>query len=304
MSNIFISGITGRSGRYLGEKLIKTHNTNQNKIIALVRNQEKFNNLFGEQNIIRCKVGDLSDIETITDVFINEKIDTVFHIYNIKHSINIVNAALKSKYVKRLILVHTTGIYSKYKSASSEYLEIESTIEKLLKDSDISLTILRPTMIYGSLDDRNISTFIKLVDKFRIFPIVNGGKYELQPVNHVDLGNAYYQVLTKPKETKNKNYTLSGGTIIYLKDILENISKFLGKKTLFISVPFWFAFTMSNFIYIISFKKIDYRERVQRLVEPRAYNHDDATVDFGYSPIEFLIGLEKEVTLYLNSKNK
>lgn len=304
MSNIFISGITGRSGRYLGKKLIETHNTNQNKIIALVRNQEKFNNLFGKQNIIKCKVGDISDNAAITDIFITEKIDTVFHIYNIKHSINIVNAALKSNYVKRLILVHTTGIYSKYKSASSEYLEIESTVKKLLEGSNISLTILRPTMIYGSLDDKNISTFIGLVDKFRIFPIVNGGKYELQPVNHIDLGNAYYQVLTNPEKTKNKNYTLSGGTVIYLKDILENISKFLGKKTLFISIPFGLAYAISKFVYILSFKKIDYRERVQRLVEPRAYDHNDATADFGYSPIEFLIGLEREVNLYLNSKSK
>ena len=42
-------------------------------------------------------------------------------------------------------------------------------VQNILKDSNIDLTILRPTMIYGSLDDKNISTFIKMVDKFRIF---------------------------------------------------------------------------------------------------------------------------------------
>ncbi|NLP21318.1 MAG: hypothetical protein GX368_00615 [Erysipelotrichaceae bacterium] len=47
-------------------------------------------------------------------------------------------------------------------------------------------------MIYGSLDDQNMSVFIKIVDKLKIFPIVNGRKYALQPVHQEDLGKAYY----------------------------------------------------------------------------------------------------------------
>ena len=42
-------------------------------------------------------------------------------------------------------------------------------------------------MIYGSLDDQNMSVFIKMVDKLKIFPVINGGKYSLQPVHQEDL---------------------------------------------------------------------------------------------------------------------
>lgn len=301
MSNLLVTGITGRSGRYFGNLLIENNYPN---VIALIRNEEKFKKLFDDSATINYEICDVSDVDKITEILINKQIDTIFHIYNIKHSIGIVNAAIKSGCVKRLILVHTTGIYSKFKSASAEYTEIEKTVANILKDTDISVTILRPTMIYGSLDDKNISTFIKMVDKFRFFPLVNGGKYELQPVNHIDLGNAYYEVLTNPDKTNNKNYTLSGGTVIYLKDILLNISRFLGKKTVFFSVPFWFAYSGATVLYWMSLKKIDFRERVQRLVEPRAYSHDDATRDFNYSPIEFLDGLKKEVNEYIDAKNK
>lgn len=302
MGNLLITGITGRSGKYFGNILIK--NKFEGKIVALIRDENKFKNMFGQQNIIDYVIGDLTNEETIADIITKNQIETIFHIYNIKHSLNIVKSALSSGCVKRLILVHTTGIYSKYKSAGAEYLEIESKIFDMLKGSNISLTILRPTMIYGSLDDKNISTFIKLVDKFRIFPLVGGGKYELQPVNHVDLGNAYYQVLINPDITKNKNYTLSGGTVVYLKDILQNVSKLLHKKTWFVNVPFWLAYSAANIVCFLSFKKIDYREKVQRLVEPRAYTNTDAVNDFGYSPIDFYDGLKDEVKLYIDSKKQ
>lgn len=250
MSNLLVTGITGRSGKYFGDILIKN---NYQNVLALIRNEEKFNKIFGEQNVIKYELCDITDTDKITNILITNQIDTIFHIYNIKHSIGIVNAAIKAGCVKRLILVHTTDIYSKFKSASSEYIEIENKISKLLSNQQISLTILRPTMIYGSLDDKNISTFIKMVDKYSVFPLVNGGKYELQPVNHVDLGTAYYQVLINPHATDNKNYNLSGGTVIYLKDILQNISDFLGKKTHFFTVPFWFAYMLANVLYWLTF---------------------------------------------------
>ena len=58
--------------------------------------------------------------------------DVIFHIVNIRKSINIINATIKNN-VKWVILVHSTGIYSKYKSASKEYIDIENKISNLIK---------------------------------------------------------------------------------------------------------------------------------------------------------------------------
>lgn len=299
MQNLLVTGITGRSGRYFGELLIENK---INSTVAVVRNEEKFKEIFGKQDSIACEVGDITDVEFMSRVMKEKNIDTVFHISGIKFSLAVIKAALLAGTVKRLILVHTTGIYSKFKAAGEEYLQIEEKIEAILKDTEISVTILRPTMIYGSLDDRNMSVFIKMVDKLRVFPLVNGGKYELQPVNQKDLGRAYYQVLANEDITKNKNYTLSGKTVIYLKDILQNISVFLGKKTVFLTVPFGLTYFAANVAYYCTFKKIDLREKVQRLVEPRAYDHESAKTDFGYMPMEFLDGLKEEVELYKKGK--
>ena len=244
------------------------------------------------------KRGEITDESFLSDSL--SGCDTLIHVAGIHWSREIVNAAAYNN-IRRLILVHTTGIYSKYKAAGEEYRHIDDYVEKQCKENNIILTILRPTMIYGNIHDMNVVKFISLVDKFPIMPIVRSARFELQPVHYKDLGKAYYDVLMNEK-TCGHNYNLSGGEIIQLRDMLTVIGENLGKKVIFISCPFWIAYGGAWGLYCASFGRIDYREKVQRLCEPRVYDHDDATRDFGYNPRMFRIGIVDEVKEYLQNK--
>lgn len=245
--------------------------------------------------------GDLKNQEYLQ--YLCKDCSVLFHIAGIDKSLLLVKAAVKAG-VKRIILVHTTGIYFKYKEAGEEYRQIEIKIKEMIADKNISLTILRPTMIYGALNDGNISIFIKMVDKLKVFPVVDGARYKLQPVWAKDLGEAYYKVLINPQITGNKNYVLSGGSEIYLIEIFHYIEEYLGKKNQYISVPFQIAYVGAWLFYIVTLGKKDYREKVQRLVEPRIYSYEEANKDFGYKPVPFHIGVCDEVQMYLNSQHK
>ena len=227
----------------------------------------------------------------------------LLHIASIGYSEQLVATAVKAN-VKRLILVHTTGIYSKYKAAGEGYRQIERKIDDIVKGSDVLLTYLRPTMIYGNVRDANVVIFMKMVDKLRLFPVVNGAKYELQPVWCGDLGKAYYQVLMHPETAIKRNYNLSGGKPIMLIDMFKVMAKYLGVKNTYISVPFPIAYTMAWLLYITTFGKKDFREKVQRLVEPRTFEHTDATNDFGYNPVTFEEGVKREADEYQALRNK
>lgn len=292
MKKLLITGLSGRTGRYFLNE-INNKKLNDYEIYATVRNTDTV--LDGNINKV---IIDLDDFNKLNEFLVG--FDTVFHIVNIKKSVNVVKAAINNN-VRWVILVHTTGIYSKFKSASQEYIEIEKQIEDLIKDTNTKITILRPTMIYGSLDDQNMSFFIKMVNKLKIFPIVNNGKYYLQPVHQEDLGKAYYSVLINEDKTIGNNYNLSGKDKLYLIDILKTISNKLNKKTIFISIPFSIAYFGGWCVYLLSFTKIDLREKIQRLVEPRAYDHDDAIKDFNYSPIPFEEGIGREINLFQNN---
>ena len=117
-----------------------------------------------------------------------------------------------------------------------------------------------------------------------------------------DLGKAYFDVLISPEKCNNKDFVLSGGKPIELKEMFNEIAKNLNVKRSFISCPFFIAYAGAWIIFILTFGKKDYREKVQRLVEPRVYSHDEAKQIFGYNPQTFYEGIVNEVKQYIEFK--
>lgn len=297
---LLVTGITGHSGKFFLEELIK--NSYLGKIRCIVREKSDVSLLKQSGLNIDLSYGDLTNQEYLDRAFLG--VDTVLHIASIFYSEFVIKAAVKNN-LRRAIFVHTTGVYSKYKSASKEYNQIEQNINEIIKknNSNIGLIYLRPTMIYGKINDRNMIVFIKMVDKLRVFPVINNGRNLLQPVNGRDLGTAYFQVLMKP-EIMSGDYVLSGEQEITMLDLLKLISKLLAKNTFFLSIPMIVAKSGAKIIKIISLGKIDLVEKVLRMGEDRHYSNKDAKRDFEYQPMKLSDGLELEIREYQNKKNE
>ncbi|MDD7792769.1 NAD-dependent epimerase/dehydratase family protein [Clostridium sp. 'White wine YQ'] len=292
---VLVTGITGHSGRYFLQELID--NKYEGNIRCIVRETSDTSMLDSSPLKIENVVGDITD-----EVFLNKcmkDVDTVVHIVNIRHTLRIIKAAINNK-VPRAICVHTTGIYSKFRGASEEYKIIDKELSEMIRGSDIKITVLQPTMIYGDICDHNMSRFIKMIDRFRLFPVINHGKCLIQPVNARDLGKAYYQVFMMPKDKAKTIYNLSGEKPITVIDAFRLISKNLGKKTVFISFPLWGGVLLARILKMVTLGKVDYIEKVQRMSEDRCFSHEDAKIDFEYRPESFEIGIEREVKAYLN----
>ncbi len=318
MRTVVITGITGKSGQYFLKRLLQEYESLKDYRFKVIcrggvtsKNQggyELLQSAVAEEKLsLEILDVDLKVADEVRKVFA-EKVDMLFHIASVKLTMGIVPVALEQG-VDNIVMVHTTGIYSRYKKAGEEYRQTEAKIGKLIeeyrsKGRDIAATILRPTMIYGDLQDGNVSAFIKMVDKYRLFPTVKGARFDLQPVWCKDLGNAYFEIMTKWESTKNKEYILSGGEPIQLREMFIEIGRQLGVKNTFMSVPFWIAYTGAWIVYLLTFTKKDFREKVQRLVEPRAYPHDLAKIDFGYSPANFADGVAEEIEMYKATKKK
>lgn len=300
-----VTGITGKSGRAFAHHL-EAHRDVIEKMfpagirVLLHRERESDEQILPGFNFERM-YGDLDDEQFLSEAFLG--VDTIVHIAGIHWSREIAQAAA-GNFVRRMIMVHTTGIYSKYKEAGEEYRNIDDFVYMMSKSKNIILTILRPTMIYGTINDHNVASFIKMVDKFPVMPVVNNAMYELQPVHYADLGKAYYDVLVNEKITGGHDYILSGGEEIMLRDMLSEMGAYLSKKMRFVSVPFPIAYAGAWFFYLVSIGRIDLREKVQRLCEPRVYPHEEATRDFGYDPRTFRSAIGDEVREYLRATGR
>lgn len=319
MRTVVITGITGKSGQYFLKHLVKEREQlKEYRFILLCRKTGEYSKNTTGYTLVQkalkkegCNISlmeaDLENPEEVRKIFA-EPVYMLIHAASVKLSMNIVPIALEAG-VDNYILVHTTGIYSKYKAAGEEYRQIEKKIDGLKRryqdrGRKIAITILRPTMIYGDLNDKNVSTFIKMVDTLRIFPTVNGARYDLQPVWCGDLGKAYFDVMINWEVTKDKEYILSGGAPIQLREMFQVMAKQLHVKNVFVSCPFPIAYAGAWVIYLASLKNIDMREKVQRLVEPRAFGHEEATKDFGYAPVTFDVGVRKEIQMYRKDRKE
>lgn len=292
---LLVTGITGHSGKYFLQELI--NNKYEGPIRCIVRESSDTTLIDNSSLNIEKVIGDLDDQDFMNNVM--NGVDTVVHIASIFYSVTVMKAAVKNN-VKRALLVHTTGIYSKYKSASEEYKNIEKNIDEIIRTnkSKIGLVYLRPTMIYGYTNDKNMIVFIKMVDKLRLFPIINQGKNTLQPVNGRDLGKAYYQLLMQTN-ILNGDYILSGEKPVSMKDLFILISNILEKKTFFINVPLALGVFMARCLKACSLGKVDFIEKVQRMGEDRSFSHKKANEDFGYNPMPLVEGLKIEIKEYL-----
>jgi uncharacterized protein YbjT (DUF2867 family) len=298
---LLVTGITGHTGRYFLKELID--HKYEGPIRCIVRKTSDTSMLDNSGLNIEKVHGDLNDKKFIRKAM--NGVDNIMHIYNIHHSPMIVEAAIENN-VKRAILVHTTGIYSNFKYASQGYKDVEKKVSEMTSDPNCStkITIVRPTMIYGDLCDSNMSKFIKMIDKFRIMPVINGGRSLIQPVNARDLGKAFYTVLTSPEKTAGKAYDLSGEKPLQMIEVFRLISDNLNKKTIFFSVPLGFGVFLARVAKVFSLGKFDYVEKVQRMAEDRSYSHEEAKSDFDYEPMSFKKGIQIESKQYLEKSGR
>lgn len=296
---LLVTGITGRSGQFFLQELIRQNY--KGKIRCIVRKGSNTSFLDQSGLDIEKAAGDLMDSAFLDQAL--DGVDTVLHIASIYYSAGLMRSIVRHPEVQRTILVHTTGIYSKYKSAAAEYKHVEEEIDRIhdAATSAPGLVLLRPTMIYGSVYDNNMIHFVRWLDRHRIFPVINGGRSLLQPVHAKDLGRAYYQVLTN-EQIRDGEYILSGSQAVSLIDLFRMISELLGKTTRFIPVPLCLGLAGAYPLRWITHGRIDIVEKLQRMGEDRNFSHEKATRDFGYAPMPLAIGLKEEIEEYQSIK--
>tara|TARA_Y100000589_G_scaffold332096_1_gene389247 strand:- start:1982 stop:2854 length:873 start_codon:yes stop_codon:yes gene_type:complete len=114
------------------------------------------------------------------------------------------------------------------KNLSIKLLDSENKLIKIAEELGISCHIIRPTLIYGSIDnykDKNISKILKIMRTLRIIMIPDTSGLR-QPIHANQLVEVIYYLLKKSYEENktNRNIISVGGDIILnYKDMIEKL---------------------------------------------------------------------------------
>jgi nucleoside-diphosphate-sugar epimerase len=286
---LLITGATGHSGEWFIKMLIAEKY--DKKIRCSVRETSNFSLLKSSGLNIEIMVGNLKDPS-----FVNELLDEVSIVINftgLKCVNNLVNSE-NFKFIQWIISIHTTAIFSKYKLLSKEYQEIESR----LINSGIDYSIARPTMIYGSQKDRNISKLITYFQKYSFFPIFGKGENLIQPIYAKDVATAIYSIFKNKAFVVNKSYNIAGKYPITYNELLRMVAKALNRNITFIHIPYNISYILIRLLNSLISKFPISTEQIMRMNEDKVYDYTEAFKDFGFSPISFRHGIDLEILEY------
>ena len=237
-------------------------------------------------------LGDSASLSTWDTVLSQQIFTTIIHLVQLRQIPTLINSLSKFQQTPRLIIIGTTGVYSKYNQYSAEYKQAE----EVLSQYEGSYCLLRPTMIYGSPKDKNLHKLIRFCYRYQFFPIFGQGNNLLQPIHAEDLAQAIVSVLLNPNITGA--YDLSGGTVVTLVELIALVEKILEKSVYPLQIPYALGLWSATIIEKILGKRSPIRrEQVLRLQEDKAYPHESATRDFDFAPRSLDTGLREEVDI-------
>jgi uncharacterized protein YbjT (DUF2867 family) len=184
--------------------------------------------------------------------------------------------------VQRGIFVSTTAIFTSLPAASrAPRLEAEAAVQESL----LAWTIVRPTMIYGTARDRNVSRLLRFLARWPLFPLCGNAWW--QPIYVEDLADAVVAALDTPA-TVRRVYNLAGAYPIRFDDLVRTAARTLSRRVILVRVPMSAAVVAARVTHIVS------AEQVRRLEEDKAFEYSDAVRDFGFRPRSFAEGVRLE----------
>jgi uncharacterized protein YbjT (DUF2867 family) len=191
-------------------------------------------------------------------------------------------AQLEGCGVRRAVFVSTTAIFTSLPSASRA---VRLDAEAAIQSSQLDWTILRPTMIYGTGRDRNISRLLRYLRRWPIFPLCGNALW--QPVFVEDLADAVVTALDSPR-TIRKTYNVAGASALRFGELIGVAAGTIGRRVALIPVPVGAATLAAALTRVVT------PEQIRRLDEDKAFSYADAARDFGYAPRTFHDGVRRE----------
>ena len=206
--------------------------------------------------------------------------------------------------ISQFIVFSSTSIISKQDSANPEEQELvdrlssaEKAIEEFCKQHDLSLTILRPSMIYGYGRDQNINHIASFIDKYG-FAVVAGKANGLrQPVHAGDLAELCMNLISQPQQGQG-TYTVAGQDVITYRAMVKSIFIKLNKRPIIISIPLWslrlvltIASRLGRFKYTA--------DMADRMQQDLVYNNQAAIEGLAYKPSPFLEKPQRDLANYV-----
>ena len=193
---------------------------------------------------------------------------------------------------RRIVALSSTSVVTKADSGDARERAVvealydgEKGIARFAIGNRASLAILRPTMIYGGPNNRNINLLKRIIRWLRVFPMVGEGAGLRQPVHASEVADACLSAMEH--ERVSGVYTIAGGEVLSYREMVTRVFESLGIRPRFISLSGQTARKLVGLVGRLPGMDMLSVEMLDRLERDQAFSNENAIRDFGFGPGPF-----------------
>ena len=318
---VLVTGATGFVGKFLVKELLKENYDitclvrKSSNISGLERTNLIFGDITNEESVDKAVQGKdiifhLVGIGSISAL--SRKSYEIFRKINIEGTRNVLEACRKHKTKKIIYLSSTAAMGLIRKNLVNEqdacnpktpYQKSKYESEQLIKNYNLPVVILRPTMIYGpEMKHSQILKIYKIIKK-GFFPFVDGGKATIPAVHVKDVVSS---ILAAVKNGKTGEiYIIASDDYKTLKEIVNIIQRKENMKLVKINLPKTFLkvpiFILQNISLLFGINPPMTLQRLDSFTFNRIFDISKAKKELKWEPkVKFEQGLEETIN-WLNS---
>lgn len=204
-------------------------------------------------------------------------------------------ALLQRHRAQRVVALSSTSRFTKDDSSdrheqalAQRLAQAEARVQAWAQSHGVQWVILRPTLVYGLGQDKNITEIARFSRRFGFFPLLGPGHGLRQPVHAVDVAGACAAALTATAAA-NRAYNLSGGETLAYRDMVTRVFSALGRPVRLLPVPLW-AFRLA----LALLRPLPrYRQwsagMAERMSQDLVFDHAEARRDLAFKPQVFAL---------------
>lgn len=323
MERVLVTGATG----FIGSHMVNVLLENGYDVVAMARNPSKAKKL--EEKGIEVRYADLGDFSSLNDI--TKGVDFVIHLaahynfhtkwpllykYNVLAAEKLAEDAIKHN-VQHFIFTSTTEaigptlgkIADENTPCNPAYdygkskLMAEKLMRKMHDEKDFSVTIVRPSGVYGPGDFYVAYSAVHAIAKGKMSFLPGDGSHLIQFVYVKDLVDGYLKTLGNEKAL-GETYILTSEDYHTYKEIFTIIANILEVPPPKRSVPVWFAKIGVWFYEKINALKgindfVFHVSVVNDMQVDRFYSIEKAKRELGYQPkYTFEAGMRETIKWY------
>lgn len=303
---VFLTGATGYVGRQIVRNLVKAGQS----VRVFVRLGSASKLPQEVQTKVEVLVGDITKPETIKgklsgcEAVINlpgllrefPQKGVTFQKVHFEGTKNLVDEA-KQTGVKRFVEMSALGVRE---NATTGYQKTKWLAEQYVRQSGLSWTTFRPSVIFGNEHEGLMNFVSVLVDLLNMMPIavpvIGTGEYRFQPVCIENVSEGFVKSLTT-QQSIGKIYEVGGPEKLTYNEMLDILAEAIGKKKVKFHQPLFVMKTMARLFGGYEFFPIS-RDQITMLIEENICTDEQPFYkDFNITPIYFRESVKKYLSM-------